>query len=111
GAAGGTKFIPSSQAFWVKANAAGATLSVTEPVKSSQDQSYFKLSSPPNIFRLKISKGVYGDETVIRFVQGATDAYDGNYDAYKLAMGSSPAPYIATVTEIQLIFPSTLCRN
>jgi len=96
GSNGGSQFVPSSQAFWVKATAA-PTLSVTEPVKSATDQSFFKVTNISDILRLKISGAGYGDETVVRFAQGANFAFDSDMDAYKLSNAYSPAPYLATV--------------
>ena len=96
GSNGGTQFIPSSQAFWVKATAA-PTLAVSESVKTSTDQAYLKQSSIySGDLKLNISGAGYKDETVIKFANTATDAFDVDWDAYKLTGGKS-APYIATV--------------
>lgn len=46
--------------------------------------------------RIKIANGVYSDETVIRFVSGATSAFDGSYDAWKLFSPNASAPNIFT---------------
>lgn len=40
--------------------------------------------------KVKVINGTSTDETVIRFVAGATTAFDGSYDAYKM-FSSSPA--------------------
>ena len=96
GSNGGTQYIPSSQAFWVKASAT-PTLAVSEAVKTTTDQVYLKQN---NIYsgdlKLNISGAGYKDETVVKFTNASTDAFDLNWDAYKLSGGKS-APYIATV--------------
>ncbi len=105
GANGGTKEIASSQAFWVKAFANSPSLIATEPVKTSVEPTFYKQNNHiPNVFRINIEGGGYSDEIVIRFTDGATDAFDGDYDAYKMSVANSPAPYISTVigTDIDL---------
>jgi len=99
GANGGTKDIASSQAFWVKATAnTPPVLTVTEPVKTSLDPTYFKMNNHiPNVFRMSIVGNSYSHETVIRFKDDATAGFDGDYDAYKLTGSSSPAPNISTI--------------
>lgn len=42
-----------------------------------------------NAIRLKVSSGSYSDETVVRFLEGATDAFDSDWDAYKLRNGGN----------------------
>ncbi|MBA3706618.1 MAG: PKD domain-containing protein [Bacteroidetes bacterium] len=46
--------------------------------------------------KLKISNGTYSDETVIRFLQGATLDFDSNYDAWKLLSANTAVPQIYT---------------
>jgi len=101
GANGGSKEIASSQAFWVKANASPPVLTLTEPVKTSVEPTYFKQSSNiTNVFRMSIEGGGYTDETVVRFKDDATAAFDGEYDAYKMTGANSPAPSISTLIGI-----------
>jgi len=96
----GTRYIASSQAFWVKSNAALPALGVTESVKTDTLPAWFKTNdSIPNVFRLRVDGQGYGDELVIRFVPGASDGFDGAYDAYKISYSGSPAPQIATVLD------------
>ena len=102
GTNGGTRYIASSQAFWVKTNTASPSpvLEVTEAVKSTTLPAWFKTNdSIPNVFRLRIDGQGYGDELVIRFLPGANDGFDSEYDAYKLSYSGSPAPQISTVLD------------
>ena len=100
GTNGGTRYIASSQAFWVKTNATSPALELTEAVKTATLPTWFKTNdSIPNLFRLRVDGQGYGDELVIRFLPGASDGFDGAYDAYKLSYSGSPAPQIATVLD------------
>ena len=44
--------------------------------------------------RIRIAKGTYSDETIIRFVAGATNGFDGSYDAWKLFSSNAAIPNI-----------------
>lgn len=47
-----------------------------------------------NALRLKISGNNYTDETIIRLLNGATENFDGNYDAWKLFSPNASVPSI-----------------
>ena len=49
-----------------------------------------------NAFRFKISGNNYTDETIIRMLNGATENFDGNYDAWKLFSPNTNVPSIYT---------------
>ncbi|MBL4594296.1 MAG: T9SS type A sorting domain-containing protein [Flavobacteriales bacterium] len=49
-----------------------------------------------NAFRFKITGNNYSDETIIRLVNGATQNFDGNYDAWKLFSLNPNVPSIYT---------------
>jgi hypothetical protein len=42
-----------------------------------------------NAIRLKVSSATYSDETVVRFLEVATDGFDSDWDAYKLKNGGN----------------------
>jgi hypothetical protein len=44
--------------------------------------------------KIKISKGSYSDETIIRFLPGATTGFDGSYDAWKMFSTNLSVPNI-----------------
>ncbi|MBI4930081.1 MAG: T9SS type A sorting domain-containing protein [Bacteroidetes bacterium] len=46
--------------------------------------------------RIRIARGSYSDETIIRFVDGATVGFDGSYDAWKLFSSNASVPNIFT---------------
>jgi hypothetical protein len=65
-----------------------AMVSLNTNAQSNMDQS---------ILRLSLQSGDYSDETALRFMQGATEGFDGDYDAYKLLnQGNSPSLYTVT---------------
>src|SRR3989337_1631308 len=44
--------------------------------------------------KIRIARGSYSDETIIRFVAGATNGFDGSYDAWKLFSANAAVPNI-----------------
>ncbi len=80
--------IPSSQAFFVKAAAAGnysAVLTVTEAAKITATAGQFaRVNAATQKLRISLSKSMnpadYGYDAVIRFMPEATDNYDFSYD-------------------------------
>ncbi|MDP3557034.1 MAG: PKD domain-containing protein [Bacteroidota bacterium] len=90
--------IPMCQGFYV--HSTGATvLNGTEAVKVAGNPTFLKSSSTPNtsgIVRLNMN-GPYGfnDESVLYIQSGATNNFDGSYDAVKLAGQNPYAPTIA----------------
>lgn len=98
GTNGGSRYIPSSQAFWVRAIAPAPAVTMTEAIKSVQDPTYMHSlpNSVPYLLKLKLSTSNGNDETVIRFDGSGSDFFDVGYDAYKLPSSDSMAPYIAS---------------
>jgi len=92
---GGSEHIASSQAFWVKANAASPVLTATENVKSDDDTPFFKQSSLP--FRINVSKGNFADQVSFRVNAAATTDFDGNYDALKMYSSNPNVPSICAI--------------
>jgi len=90
GVNGGSRYIASQQAFWIKANAASPGIALREQVKAGTNPSYLKTSvvnanGPiPNSIRLKVAGNGSEDETIIRFIQGASEDFDPEFDARKM---------------------------
>jgi len=80
-----TQYIPPGQGFFLKVNAPGniGTFSVENTARTFQTHSFYK-NSQINLLKLKVEGGNYNDEAIIRFVEGATNFFDSDYDAYKL---------------------------
>ncbi len=93
---GGSRYIASGQAFWVKANASSPSLQATEDVKVDQNATFFVRKAKNNqifqnqpymeikIFVENTSNGWYRDESVVRFSNNFTPVFDSCCDAYKL---------------------------
>jgi hypothetical protein len=90
---GGSRYIPASQGFWIKAaSSAATTLSGGTPfiipnaARLHSAQNFWKKSQSKtqiNSVKLSAEANNLTDETVIRFIPGASSGYDGNYDCYK----------------------------
>lgn len=97
--------IGSLQAFWVKAEGAGATLSINERAKINTGGVFLKSSSnaTQSVVRIKLetnNENVY-DETVVGFHNGATDEFDPELDAFKFYASNATLPNIATRPEVE----------
>lgn len=85
GANGGSEFIATGQAFFVKSNGGPIDFQATESVKAAGTQTtFFREGAPNDILRIALKKDGITDETVIRFKEEATNNFDSNWDAYKL---------------------------
>jgi hypothetical protein len=88
GTNGGTRFIPSSQGFYVKASSVTADLSIKENAKASAQPTYVRMSNS-NTFNgnisIKVNKigSLLADEALFRIDENATNSID-DYDMYKL---------------------------
>jgi len=93
---GGSKNIASSQAFWVQATSAGASIQVTEASKTSVDASFLKVAQP-SLLSIVATNGFGTDQTIVNFNPNATNGFDGMYDALKLGSVNTDLPSISTV--------------
>lgn len=104
GTVGATQFIPANQAFFVRATG-NVSLSVNNDARVHNSQSYWKstVEIENQLIRLSAqNEAGLQDETIIRFVEGASSEFDGTYDAYKLAGYMFPQLYSITPEETKL---------
>ncbi|HCQ29605.1 MAG TPA: hypothetical protein DIU39_04915, partial [Flavobacteriales bacterium] len=95
GTNGGSRFIASSQAFWVQTNGASPQLTANEFVKTTTPANFIRQNTA-NIAQIVISGGNGSDETAIRIDNdNATLNFDANLDAQKM-YSTSNVPSIAT---------------
>ena len=88
------------QCFWVKASAASPTMTMTKQATTNDDPAFMKLQSTlTNTIRLKVSGQAFDDETVIMFLDSATNTFDGQYDAYKMFTTTPGAPSLYTTVD------------
>jgi len=90
--------IPVEQSFFVKANATGASISVTDNARIHNQTEFYKtLTETPPTIRLQIDNNNKNDEIVLRFIPEATENYDGQFDAIKLIGYSTGVPYLYVI--------------
>jgi hypothetical protein len=77
--------IPATQGFWVRATAAGASLTIPQSLRTHNNQPFYKDSEESGYMslRLKVTVNGYTDETVIIFMDNATEGFDGLFDLEK----------------------------
>ena len=96
GTNGGSRYIASSQAFWVQASAASPVVQIKETCKSAVDQAFIRDAvADQQLLTFGVQKGTKYDEAVLRFIDGATENFDADFDALKLASADVDMPYIA----------------
>ncbi len=96
GVSGGSRYVAMSQGFFVQVGAAGTgTLSMDEDVCVHNTVGYLKSqNTEQEIVRLEIEDAGMVDEAVIVFKDGATEDYDGDYDAHKFFSFNADYPQI-----------------
>jgi hypothetical protein len=91
---GGSPIIPSSQAFYVIANAASPQLIATETVKTSTEGTF---KSSVDVARIQLTNGIVEDETILVFDDRDDAVFDGQRDALKMRSPLNTVPVLATV--------------
>jgi len=85
---GASRYIPSGQSFFVKANAAGAALYIDEDAKPemAQASSFLRIAvDPQDVVRFTLRDPIGGsDETAVRWMDETTSGFDSYYDANKI---------------------------
>ncbi len=98
GTNGGSRNIASSQAVWLQATSAGASIQVTESSKTAVDGSFLKLNPSLLPLRIKAQNSFGQDELAFKFENNATNNYDLNYDAGKMISVNTSLPNISSIT-------------
>lgn len=99
GTNGGTQFIPSSQGFWVHANAASPSMTLTEAAKSAVDET-FRTTYASSYFTLRMtSANGIKDELAVRSHPAATMDFDNAWDAYEFRSLDEGYPSISLRSE------------
>ena len=99
---GGSRYIASSQAFWVQTNNASPVLQIEESCKIDADQQFIKQGiTDQQLLRFQLNTGAKTDEAVLRFIEGATHSFDPVYDAHKMASNDEDVPYISMLNGIE----------
>ncbi len=97
----GSRYIPAMQGFMVHAKSTGTkTITIDNQDRVHEAQTTFYKSSQLNsgVLSLKVNTDEYEDIAMIHFAEGATTAFDGDYDAYKLFSYNTSVPQIYTLS-------------
>ncbi|MDO9255930.1 MAG: T9SS type A sorting domain-containing protein [Bacteroidales bacterium] len=97
----GQRYIPAMQGFMVHAKTTGTkevTINNDSRTHLGQSVYYKSADAASNIISLKVSANGYEDEAFIHFNEGATTAFDGEYDAFKLKSYSVKVPELYTIS-------------
>jgi hypothetical protein len=82
---GGSRYIATGQAFFVKSDGGPVNFQATESVKAAGTQTiFFRQEGINDVIRVALKRDGITDETVVRFNEGATEGFDPTLDAYKL---------------------------
>ena len=107
GVNGGSQIIPMGQGFFVHANSGAASLKIplTARVHNNSVLNYksgvtMQDNSVVDQLRLQISSNNLFDETLLRFMDGATPDFDSNFDAFKKYTAVSQQPFIYFLTDV-----------
>lgn len=100
GTNGGTRYVASSQAFWVRAVAASPVVTLTEPVKASANPSFLhSQQNINNLLSLTLHRNSFSDQAIVRFDPSGSNLFDIGYDAMKLGSMDTTMPYLASVMD------------
>ena len=95
---GGSRYIAPGQAFFVYAVVPSPVLTMDNNVRVHNSVSFLKNNETiADLLRIHADAGTYSDEIVVRFADGATTGFDGEWDAYKM-IGGEDAPQMSSVT-------------
>lgn len=96
---GGTQFIPSGQGFWVQAIQNG-NISVNNSARvgltPSTPDFYKTMEFDYPVIIFSAEGNGFKDETILRFIEGSTEEFDQNMDAFKLFSTNPEVPQIAS---------------
>jgi hypothetical protein len=99
----GNGYIPSTQGFWVKANATGPSITIPNSERLHVSQAFYKdVELFSNLMTINVAGNGYTDNALVGFYSGATDKFDSDFDAYKLA-GIPAAPQLYTILEDEMV--------
>ncbi|MEA3496855.1 MAG: LamG-like jellyroll fold domain-containing protein [Bacteroidota bacterium] len=110
---GGSRYIPPTQAFWVKCNSpyGTGTLGMTPAIRVHDNYSKFRTEKVNNELKIKLSGNNYSDETVIRFNENASEDFDNNFDAEKMFSSNVSVPQIYSTFSSEEIYSINTLQN
>ena len=101
GTNGGRQYIASMQGFFIHANASSPVLTIPQESRTHNLQEFREIKSGVQSLSLTVYSSDYSDELVVNINENATNAFDKQFDAYKLyGIDIAPQLYSSTETEI-----------
>jgi len=96
---GGSKYIASSQAFWIQATNSSAAFQVAESVKSVEDISFLKQNVINSLLTIEVNNNQGKDQTILNIEPNATTTFDAMFDARKIYTVNDNVPSISSFLE------------
>jgi len=93
----GTRYVPSMQSFFVKANDFSPVLTFPNSARIHSAQSNYKDAWEGQLMKLKVEGNGYGDEILLLTYDQATNGFDSKYDAHKI-WGIDEAPQLYSIS-------------
>ncbi len=98
GVNGGTRYVPSMQAFFVHANDFSPQLVIPNSARLHSAQANYKSgANPGQQIKLQVVGNGYSDEIMVREIENSTYAVDSKYDGHKLA-GITEVPELSSIS-------------
>ncbi|MCD4731685.1 MAG: T9SS type A sorting domain-containing protein [Bacteroidales bacterium] len=108
GVNGGTRYVPSMQGFFLKANDFNPSFGFSNIARLHSAQANYKSSSNGDFeIKLVVTGNGYSDEMIVRSINSATDLFDSKYDAYKLP-GLDDVPQLYSKAGTSILSINTL---
>ena len=102
---GGSNYIASGQGFFVSVTDDGSTegyLEMEEEIRVNSSEQFLKKTRElTDYVKLTTSGNGRTDEIIIRFLEGSSTSFEGQYDAYKKLTTSEEIPQIYTQTDVK----------
>ncbi len=96
---GGQQNIPSTQGFWVRVTPGHTSGSIqyTNNARVHTTTALYKVTDPPNVFRMEIARNTLVDETAVTFYAGALTTYEA-FDGQKMLSDDATFPQLFSYT-------------
>lgn len=101
----GSRYIPAWQGFFIRVDTtqSSGVFGLNNSVRiTSVNPSFYRLANNDNIIKLRLNHSNRFDEAVIRFIEDASEGFDGDYDAYKMGNDGTCPDLIINMEKNQL---------
>jgi hypothetical protein len=98
-----SRYIPHSQAFFVRSTIAGQTLNFAENQKTSTNAAFERSTEDSRMIAFRLERNGLADEAILNFTEGATDAFEHAYDAEKWESLNTSSPELGLVSSDNML--------